>query len=330
MVSISSGSFVKTINNATNQSTWTEQINLWQWMAEIITSDEYNNQSIKIWDYIEYKIKDRVVYAGFVVDIDRYIEERITNIKYYVRWLGTVLRDVLAPWFNSSVEDPTLWIVSAMEAVNASYDFFNIEVKPSWITTQENFFWEIAQDRIDKVLGILSQRTWWYDYFVYPDGTFKCSDEWDTVHNLTIGREIDSFDINERGSEIFNKYAFFWRDMDNDNNPTYIELDDLESQFLYGLRTRIEYDTKMFLNNISLAENFWNNVLARNAQPKLSASMVVNAKYDLFDLHPWDFVNIMGLDLDLPNIRIERLQYQGEKVVLYFEVLESFISLIKS
>ena len=91
---------------------------------------------------------------------------------------------------------------------------------------------------------------------MYPDGTFKCSDEWDTVHHLTIGREIDSFDINERGSEIFNKYGFFWRDSANDNNPTYIELDDLESQFLYGLRTRIEFDTKMFLNNISLAENF--------------------------------------------------------------------------
>jgi hypothetical protein len=58
--------------------------------------------------------------------------------------------------------------------------------------------------------------------------------------------------------------------------------------------------------------------------------MTVNNKADLFAFHPGDFVNVMGLDYPLPNVRVERLQYSGEKVKLYFEVLESFISLIKS
>jgi nitrogenase subunit NifH len=54
-------------------------------MAEIMTSDEYNETSIGIGDYIEYRVRGDIVYSGFVVNIDRYIDVRDTNIKYYVR-----------------------------------------------------------------------------------------------------------------------------------------------------------------------------------------------------------------------------------------------------
>jgi hypothetical protein len=66
-------------------------------------------------------IRDKVVYSGFVVNIDRYITPTQTNIKYYVRGLGTVLNDIVVPLINYGTVDPLVLLETFLAELNDKY-----------------------------------------------------------------------------------------------------------------------------------------------------------------------------------------------------------------
>jgi hypothetical protein len=321
------GSFKKTINNPTNDATWNEQINLWQGMAVISTSSEFNDDTIQIGDFIQYLDDTRIVYSWFVSDIDRFVEPVRTTIRYYVRGLGTILNDIVVPLINYGTVDPVVLLDTFIAELNSKYNNVLTSDFISAGSTGFFFFQRWWIDFINIVLGEYTSRGVFVDYFIYPDWRWKWSDSRTTVHNLTIWREIESLDIQERGSDIINRLEVErWFP----NNPSETIYQNPASIAQYWYRAKFDTSQATRIQTQGRADTYWNNIIATKSVPTLAITMTVNNKADLFAFHPGDFVNVMGLDYPLPNVRVERLQYSGEKVKLYFEVLESFISLIKS
>ena len=99
------------------------------------------------------------------------------------------------------------------------------------------------------------------------------------------------------------------------------------SSTLYWIKEK--YENEPSIANESTQDEYGNNYILENSNPKNASSIVVNSSYNIESIVPWDIISVVNIDFDITDLLIEKIKYGNDKVVLTLDENESLWGVIK-
>jgi len=263
----------------------------------------------------------RLIYTGFVSQYTPYFREGSEGVRLTCLGLVSLLslahyRDGGNYTFTKSAIDPGNLIKAIIDHFNTVYSGNligyaggNITLVGTNITYEfENLKWI---DAIKKTAEFAAEDWWWR---VGEDGEFYLQDRPATpTHLLTLGKDVESGDIVKNAEKVINRYRLTWG-----SGPTTTTYEDATSQTDYGVREKIETDSK--ITNLATADQQGNKVIADFKDPKVEARIVVNNNYDIESIKPGHTVTVRNAGGVLPaNMLVSAVQYTSDRLTLTLE-----------
>lgn len=328
---------------------YTSNINMWQWNANIELDLPFENNIFQKWQYIKVFVftdtfKEWIlVYSWQINQITRQIYDGIEKIELSVLWKWSLLnytyfQDTWAYTFNKND--------TASNIIKEIIDDFNAKYIGAWlyydVESIEETVWNINIDfnytkSIDAIKNIAN--IVWFNFYIEADGkvifrnksTFILWDDswvWDDSeyweeylqesYILTKGYDLQSIQVEENSENIVNKYILQWKSW------TLTPEEDVTSQNTYWIRELKE--SKTDISDITTAQQYAENYIAKNKDQKRNISLVVNNKFEIEVLKPMDLVSVVNLNYEIQNLQIQKINYTIDSVKIE---VESFDTLAK-
>lgn len=311
--------------------------NWWQWEATLKINKELTNTDYSLWDIIKVikyddNNKDWVnLYMGYVNKIGRKQNTSQSYIELSCLWLASILteNEITKAYAGKTAGELMEEII---DFVNAEYwEVFNkwtIETWPTmWTGSAE---WTYFQ--------ILTQIAEGANMYWFVDGnwtfTFKAKDTTPT-HYLTNRVDLEDIDIQEDMEWVVNKCDVrweyehcetFWWETFCWTRYLFWTYTDSTSAWLYWIkREQVEIKT----NWQSVVDDYAESYVNERKDPRKQTTLVVNRKYNIESIKPWDTVKVRNFEYAFDNIQIEKAQYTQDKVTLYLDRYISFGEQIK-
>jgi len=135
-------------------------------------------------------------------------------------------------------------------------------------------------------------------------------------HYFTIGKDIDSLEVEERSENIVNKYMLKYA---SGTQPS----SDATSQTANGLRELYE-DKSTSINDAGTATTEADNYIALNKNAKRRIVLVVNSEYNIESVHPGHLVTVRNLDFSITALKVVRTDYSMDKLRIELEESRTF------
>ncbi len=135
-------------------------------------------------------------------------------------------------------------------------------------------------------------------------------------HYFTIGKDIDSLEVEERSENIVNKYMLKYA---SGTQPS----SDGTSQTDNGLRELYE-DKTSIINDVGTATTEADNYIAQNKNAKKRIVMVINSRYDIESVHPGNLVTVRNLEYPILALKVVRTEYSMDKLRIELEESRTF------
>lgn len=289
-------------------------------LAESVDSDivAYNNL-IRIYES-DTQNDGVLIYTGIVTNIVRisesgreYIEVRAVGLSSMLTWL----------YFNQSGytftknQEIALTIKNVVDYFTTVYPglitYTGTSIENTWVTSNTSFEYTKCLDAIKKVISGAT-----YDFYVWSDGILEYHPKtWgigEITHFLTVWRDIESINIEENAEDVVNKYILTWA------SGTYTA-QDMTSQTEYGIRELRESKTDIL--DIGSATAYANAYIDNNSGSKRKIRIIVNSEYNIETIRPWDLVTVRNFDYDITSLKIQKIEYNSEKITLELEQITS-------
>lgn len=135
-------------------------------------------------------------------------------------------------------------------------------------------------------------------------------------HYFTIGKDIDSLEVEERSENIVNKYMLKYASSIQPSS-------DATSQTANGLRELYE-DKSSSINDVGTATTEADNYIAQNKNVKKRIVMVINSNYDIERVHPGNLVTVRNLEYSISALKVVRTEYSMDKLRVELEESRTF------
>jgi len=304
-------------------------VNWWQWELSLqlkkpITSTDYNvGDIIKIKKYSEENKSWYDLYMWYVWSIGRVQTITSEYIELRCLWIASLCTEN-----NTSLNYNNLpaWqlIRNILQTINTSQWWnvisFNTTTIPDWPLM---WSWSISETDCASAITTIAQaigQRWYIDW----SGTAYLFDKPTTpTHFLTNKVDVENITINETIQDMVNS-VYFRSQYNPSQNTSYT---DTASVALYGqkyARWPVPISWQTALDNYAI--QFVND----NKDPRKESRIIVNIKYPLEILNPWDTVKVKNFEYSFDNIQIEKVQYSQDRCTLYLDKYNSFGKQIKS
>ena len=104
--------------------------------------------------------------------------------------------------------------------------------------------------------------------------------------------------------------------------------EDATSQSTYWLVEWELLDKSSEIADVTTQNEFWNNYISENKDPKREISVEVNKEFNYFYINPWDTVKIRNINYTFDNIQVKSVRFNSEKMTLSLEKFESLADMI--
>ena len=304
---------------------FTENINWWQWQINIILYEKINYtwinwfDIIKVFDYNKENQETTLIYTWTINKIKRLIDNNWVSYNLTCIWLASLLTNIM--YYDTSYEFNKTW--DPANIIKWIIDYFNTKywwnlIKYSWWYI-DNYWSSIDIDfKDDTCLNAIKKVKNITNYYFFIDSNwevyFKAKPSQST-HKLTLSKDIITLESNEDIESIKNKLILT-------RNSWTTNYEDTTSQWAYGIREKRE--TKTDLKDITTANEYWNKYILQNKDYKLDTTLVVNNKYDIKTIHPWETVRVLNIDYSIENVQILKISYAWDMITLYLDKYISF------
>ncbi len=329
------GVFQKTLPDTAIMSDvrFTSQINGWQWELTVslalpidTTLVSYNN-IVKVYESDENN-NGVLIYSGVVTNIKRNSTDRWDIVDIRALGLASMMTWIFyysgAYTFSKSYEasiimkDMVDYFATQYPGI-ISYDANSIENTGlvSYITFEYAKCFESA-NKIQSTTPF-----WWH---VDSSGKFHFHPSTWAIgqleHIFTVGYDIENISIEETTEDIVNRYILTYAGW-----STYTA-NDATSQTAYWIHESRE--TNSDINDLTTATNTASAYVAKYKNPKRRITIVVNERYNIETIRPWDLVTVMNFSYSISSLQIQKIEYNSNKIIIELEQIQSVAQEIKS
>lgn len=301
-------------------------INWIQWECNIQLNRGYDDTSIvwsdiaKIYESDKNNLTWRLIYSWLIQKVNRIYSSNYDYIELPIIWLWSLFSFELFKnswnYIFSLDQDPAETVRDIVDYINSIYwSFFSYDwnsIINYWNNVDISFDNNYCFDSIKKCLSATN-----FYFFInqYWKVFFK-QKSWIVSHTLMLEKNVDNIEIEEDYENIKNKLILkYWA-----GTQIY---EDSTSQSNYWLKT-IYIDQSSTLATIDDANEFWNNFILNNKNPKIKTRIIVNSNYDIESISVWDTIKVLNISYSINNLQMVRIDYKVDTAVLYLEDYDSF------
>jgi len=319
-------------NNILSDIVFPASINWWQWQLKLKLNLEFNDTSFNWWEIIEVTIYDdnhqtwEIIYYWFISKINRVQETSSAFIEIVCLWIASLLSSVI--YYNGSYaptvnQDPAQTIKDVIDYFNTQYTWWLISYSGWWIIDYgSNVSLKFNYDTCFSVIKKIAEATD-YDWFIDSKWQIRFNPKpTQSTHWLTNEKDVEYINLEFDLEDIVNKFHL------QRSLGTYKTYNDNASQLLYWIKEKME--SKTDIQDEASQDEYWNNYLIKNADPKNNSKIVVNQLYNIESIEPWHTIAILNIDYEIDNLKIEKVSYSPDKISLEVEVISSLWKEINS
>lgn len=213
-------------------------------------------------------------------------------------------------------QDPKAIIEAIVDHFNTVYSGSLVSYSDSIDLVGTNVSYDFSSrkwfDSIRDVFDLIGTGWYWY---INEKGVFNLHEFPTTAtHTFTAQKDVERIEVTRNIEQIINlSYLNYDGGDDSENNAI--------SQSSYGLRELYSDDQK--INDSITASEFNDKKVNDNKDPRVETRLIINSEYDIESINPGDTCQVLNLplgsDVLTKNMKIVRINYQGEKAVLYLE-----------
>lgn len=311
--------------------------NWWQWEVTLKINKELTNTDYSLWDIvkvIKYDDNNKSwvnLYMGYINKIGRKQNTSQSYIELSCLWIASILTE---NELTKAYAGKTAWelMEEIIDFVNTEYgEVFNKWTIESWPTMWNgNAQWTYFE--------ILTQIAESANMYFFIDGnwtfTFKAKDTTPT-HYITNRVDLEDIDIQEDMEWVVNrcdvtgKYRYcetVWEDTVCWDKYVFWTYTDATSASLYGIKRE---QVEIYATTQEIVDNYAESYVNERKDPRKQTTLVVNRKYNIESIKPWDTVKVRNFEYAFDNIQIEKIQYTQDKITIYLDRYISFWEQIK-
>lgn len=315
-----------TINEKTIKSdiNFTANENSWQWQLRLLMDLNFENNQIINTDIIKIYKETILIYTWIVQDVFRKINNNFEEIELPLLWLWTISTYILYQdtWnysFNKN-QDPSQTIKDIIDYINTVYTAgwlsYDTSIETYWTSVSIDF----ENDTCFKALKKCIEAT---DFKLFIDKDWKVyfkSKPVNVIHKITVWKDIEQINLEEDSEKLVNKLILKRKSWTTNYENT-------TSQTNYWLKEK--YLSKSDLADIWSANEFWNNYITENKDPKQKTKIILNKNYDLESIKILDTIKVLNFNYLIDNLQVVKYSYSVDKISLELETFDSFWKEIK-
>ena len=316
-------SFKDTINpnDVLNEISFSSNINWWVGQLTIRTTYKITNSDYIWWEYVKVRLYDEnhkdwlQIYFGYISQIIRTVESSREYTSFVCLWVSSLLNNILFTNWEYT-ETPSEMISDVLNLFQTEYDCiipWNIESSDS---TAQNYNREFAN--CFDVIKAVCEWTW-FKFFVDWEWKLNYFNEW-TSHFLHLHYDIEQMTITDTLEDVVNEYLLarkWW---------TIATYSDEASQENYWKKELFESNSE--LNSANTQDQYWNQYIAENKNPKETMQITVNTKYPFEDIKPWDRITVLNAWIEIVDKVVNKISYKPDKCVLTIDKTDTLWSVI--
>ena len=303
-----------------------------QWSLNIQLNELITDTAEIEWDIIKISVFDenntngRQIYYWFVNKIQKLQDINSQTVTLECIGIIWLLNKII---FYSGSFTPTLNQDPAV-TIKAVIDYFNTQYAGSligygWLhvdTYGTNINMSFDYNTCMEVITKITEAT---NFWRYIDSSWQMRfkpNPTTSTHTLTNQKNVDNIDVQESFNDMVNQ-LYLWR-----NWGVYKTYSDATSKTTYWIKEKRESKTDLI--DETSQDEYGNNFIQDNKDPKKETSVTVNNKYDIETIKPGDALKILNLEYSITNIQILRVQYSTNNVVLSLDKATSLVKTIQS
>jgi len=303
----------------------------WLWQQNIQIAYDINDTTFDLWDLVkikEYNEKNkswRQIYMWYISKIWRLQTETRQLISLTCLWVASLLTEFKTnySYISANAWDVIKWLI---DQFNASYGtIFNYTF---WTSIES---WpSIGSGNIDwnylEIIKNISNRAW-YDFFIDAEATVYFTDPDNaTKHDLTNQKDVERISIFEDIEWLVNSveveatfYKLIWSDkVEVLLESSYNDATSVDAYWERKKTVNIRANTQSYVDDY--AEQYVND----RKDPKKETIIVVNRKFNLEIIKPWDKIKIRNFEYPFDWIKIIKINYTPDRATLYLDRYVSF------
>ena len=312
-------------NVVMNDISFTSNVNWWLWELDLQLALPFSDNTFHWWEIIKVDLFNerykqwKQIYYWYVSQVSRIFDINKWYIQLSILWIASLLNSILYSWTKT-------WSVSSIltdiiNSFNWKYSWNLITIW--WIDTYSEDIeielndWTTCKSAIDKINDICN-----YYWFIDSEWKFWFKSKWNQKrHILANEQNIESMNITSSIEKVYNRVYVSRKDWEIK------QYQNTTSQWLYWIKEK--YENEPSIANESTQDEYGNNYILENSNPKNASSIVVNSSYDIESIVPWDIISVVNIDFDITDLLIEKIKYGYDKVVLTLDENESLWGVIK-
>lgn len=266
----------------------------------------------------------RLIYTGFISAYTPYLKDAEQGVK--ITLLGMVSLLSLAYYKDGSSftvahvsEDPAVIMKAIIDHFNSiyggsllGYDSGGTTVDTVGTNVTYTFEEDKWIDAVQNAFGTVGAGWWWH---VDKQGQLYLKQKpASATHSFTIGKDIDSIEVNKSSEKVVNKVRVKY-------NGNTADDDDATSIAGFGTREIISSDDR--IQDATTANQKAAQLIDDNKVEKIKARMVINSTYDLETIKVGDTCKIKNLAIDQAtfnnNMMIVSVNYSFDHVTIELE-----------
>lgn len=321
------GTFKTTINPncVMNDISFTENVNGGQGQLTLNLALSFGDNSFQWWDLIKvvlfnerYK-QGKQIYFGYISQITRKYDANKGYIVLTCLWIASLLNKII---FSGNYS----WSIKSI--LNQIISTFNSNYSGLITVGQiddysEDVSVEFRNDQTcQKAINMLAETA---NYYRFVDSEWKFffrEKMTQTNHIVSNQFSVESMSLNYSFENIVNK-LYLEREW-----GTVATYQDATSQSNYWIKEK--YVSESSIADQTTQDEYWNNYIEQNKNPKNASTIVVNTEYDIECIVPWDTISVVNTEYAVKNLLIEKIQYNPIRITLTLEENETLRDVINN
>lgn len=308
---------------------FTMDINWWHWEQSIELAYKIDDNTISLWDIVKITMFNdnnkswKQIYMWTITRIWRKQTETRQTIVLTCLWVSSLLVDdefrknyswnswdiirSLIDQYNSSYANIFTYTSSSID------DWIAITGEETW-----TYLWLIAS---------ISKRTWYYFYIDWEWVVWYKQKPTTPTHYLTNKKDVQEFIVNEDIESLINSVKAYWKYNEPVSPWIWIETfitSDYEDAASISTYWKKHWKVEIRTGSQTYLDNYAIQYVNNNKTPKSVASIIVNRKYNIESIKPWDTIKIKNFEYNLSNLQIMHINYTPDTATLSLWEYKSF------
>lgn len=307
----------------------TETINAWQGQFNLnlklpIDTNYFDNvRYCKVYMNDNTWRTDLLIYTWYISQIKRLFSNNSENIQAIFLSIYSLLDDVILRknWDStfSRTADPSVIVKEIIDYFSTIYpwilSYTNDSIQTYWKTITIRFEWISCQKALKNLVNGLN-----YYLFVGADWVVNYKAKPATAtHAFTYWKDVVALTIPENFEKISNAVQVIYT-IDGVANETTIAEDSTSINKYWYKETLIK---RSDLEDLTSAEEYRDDYLSENKDPKNDITITINTLYDIENVHPWETIKIRNIWLNIDNLQIKNIKYKYEETTLTLDYYTS-------